>query len=71
MEGLLRTTRPILTLLFLSIVSAFGRSDDGQPAGETIPEPRFDRIDYARPLDYLTLNESLVTPSGSARWPPR
>jgi hypothetical protein len=35
-------------------LAAPGRCDDGP-----VPEPRFDRIDYDRPQDYLALHESL------------
>lgn len=47
----------ILALLAVLCLGATG-AEDGP-----CPEPRFDRIDHARPQDYLTLHESLGDPS--------
>lgn len=49
--------RSFLALLAASCLCVPGRTDD-----ESIPEPRFDRIDYGRPQDYLVLPRSLGDP---------
>ena len=46
--------RAFLALLAASCLCVPGRADDG-----SIPEPRFDRIDYGRHQDYLVLHKSL------------
>lgn len=49
------------TIMTTSFLCLPGRADEPRP-GEAIPEPRFDRINYERPQDYLELPRSLGTP---------
>jgi Transglutaminase-like superfamily len=47
---------------FLTLLAASCLCFPGPPDDEPSPEPRFDRIDYNRPQDYLALNKSSGDP---------